>query len=230
MNLVNKLLFACSLAVERIKHNLFPQRRIHLLGDSLMAPQPWYKYPRSGWGEQLYALLNTDKVKVYNKARNGASARTFYEDGYFKKALSNFKNGDIAVIGFAHNDKGDDATATTTFESYLLKFIEQLQHKGARVILGTPINIYGVNDSHGTFPQAIRRLATDYNLQLIDMTNYSNQLSAELNDEQHRELYLIIPTSKFIMFPNGITDPIHLSPYGARVFAKYAADTINPLL
>ncbi|WP_295769563.1 GDSL-type esterase/lipase family protein [uncultured Mucilaginibacter sp.] len=230
MNLINKLLFACSLAVERIKRNLFPQRRIHLLGDSLMAPQPWYKYPRSGWGEQLYALLNTDKVKVYNKARNGASARTFYEDGYFKKVLSNVKNGDIAVIGFTHNDKGDDATATATFESYLFKFIEQLQHKGARVVLSTPINIYGVNDSHGAFPQAIRRLAASHHLPVIDITNYSHQLRVELDDEQHRELYLIVPAGKFIMFPNGITDPIHLSPYGARVFAKYAANTINSLL
>lgn len=195
-----------------------------------MAPQPWYKYPRSGWGEQLHKHLKTDKVAVINKARNGASAKTFFENGFFSKVLRRVKSGDIVIIGFGHNDKGDDSSAIVVFREYISNFIKKLKSKGAVIIIGTPINLYGLAPDHGEYPEVIKSLAGEYSTALADLTSYSVQLHQQMGLDAVKDLYLITMPGQFIMFPNGIQDFIHLSPFGAQLFAKHVADVINDMI
>lgn len=231
MNTTKKVFFAVSLLIERIKYTVWPARRIHLIGDSLMAPQPWYKYPRTGWGNELQAYLNTDKVKVINHARNGGSTMSFDELGHFKKALKTVKKNDIVVLGFAHNDRyhvpANGNSPLALFNTLITRFIAQIKEKNAAVILCTPINLYNFGDDHGDFPEAIKLLSQSLSTGFLDLYSYSKDVQLSLGKEKAKELYLITQPGRFIMHPNGINDFIHLSPYGAQVFAKYASETLN---
>lgn len=202
-----------------------------------MAEQPWFKYPRTGWGTQLHHYLSTDKVKVINHARNGASTRSYRV--HWKTALQSIRSGDIVVIGFAHNDEyytmPDGSSPIKEFSSLLTGYIHQLKSNGAIVIAGTPVALYDFKNglfegSHGEYPTAIRAIAEKTGVQVLDLYQYSQQLLNELGEKKARELYLILPPGQFVMYPAGVTDVIHTSVFGAQVFAKYAAETINQLL
>jgi len=59
-----------------------------------------------GWGNFLGDFLNTDSVKVENRALGGRSSRTYIEEGLWDKVLSAVKPGDYIVMQFGHNDGG----------------------------------------------------------------------------------------------------------------------------
>lgn len=196
-----------------------------------MAQQRWYKYPRTGWGTQLFEYLHTDKVQVINHARNGGSVMSFDRQNHFKHALQAVNENDIVIIGFAHNDQfhkpTDGQSALTVFEVLMTGFINKLKEKKAKAILSTPITRYTLTPDHGEFPQVIRTIAKSTNIGLIDFYNFSENLQHQLGSVKSKELYLIAESDQYIMHPKGIQDHIHLSPYGAQLFAKFAADTIN---
>jgi lysophospholipase L1-like esterase len=234
MNYFEKVFFAASLLAQKVRYTISPQKRIHLLGDSLMAGQPWYKYPRTGWGTQLKAFINSDRIRVINHARNGASTMSFNKFKHFKKALRAIKENDIVIVGFAHNDQfykpANGELVLNVFEALLTGFVNELKNQKAIIFLGTPITRYNLSADHGSFPEAIKVIAQKTNVGLIDLHAYSEDLQYQLGEEKVKELYLIAAPGRFIMHPDGIQDHIHLSPYGAQVFAKYAADVINQLI
>lgn len=229
MNQLAKITFGTSILFYRIRHRISPQKRIHLLGDSLMADQPWYKYPRTGWGGQLAAYLNSDKVSVVNHAKNGASTQTFA----WEPPLSTIRPNEIAIVGFAHNDIGN--TPVSTFSEILTSRVKELKNKGATVLLGTPIakHLFAddvFRDELSEYSMAVKTVAQEQDVPLLDLHQYSVKLISEMGKAQSAELYLILPPGKFTMHPQGVHDVIHLSVYGAQVFAKYASETINRLL
>ena len=59
-----------------------------------------------GWENFLGDFLNTDSVKVENRALGGRSSRTYIEEGLWEKVLSAVKPGDYIIMQFGHNDGG----------------------------------------------------------------------------------------------------------------------------
>jgi lysophospholipase L1-like esterase len=119
--------------------------------------------PLRGWGSEIGAFFDPEKINVVNRAIGGRSSRTFITDGRWDKILSELKPGDFVLVQFGHNDDGDykdpkakgrpsihsegEETAeafksdlkTTetihTFGWYMRKYAADAKAKGATVIL-----------------------------------------------------------------------------------------------
>ena len=140
------------------------RRKVHMIGDSTMSEYKPAATPKRGWGMYLQAFFNPDSVEVNNRAKSGASTRTFYEtENLWPSVKEQFRSGDYLIIQFAHNDekcKGEDVyvknaelralgqdTLTdmrgtepnTTYKEYLFKFINEAREYGVTPILMSPI-------------------------------------------------------------------------------------------
>ena len=140
------------------------KRKVHTIGDSTMSEYKPAATPKRGWGMYLQAFFNPDSVEVNNRAKSGASTRTFYEtENLWPSVKAQMNAGDYLIIQFAHNDekcKGEDVyvknaelralgqdTLTdmrgtepnTTYKEYLFKFINEAREYGVTPILMSPV-------------------------------------------------------------------------------------------
>ncbi|MDR2675059.1 MAG: rhamnogalacturonan acetylesterase [Opitutaceae bacterium] len=65
----------------------------------------------TGWGGALPAFFDTGKINIANRARGGASSRSFITAGDWDRLLAEMKPGDFILIQFGHNDAGPVNTA-----------------------------------------------------------------------------------------------------------------------
>lgn len=155
---------------------------VFLAGDSTVTDQPGYTY--SSWGQSLPRFLNGD-IAVANYAESGESGASFLAARRFDKILSVAKSGDYVMIQFGHNDQKDKspgAGAFTNYKANLLKMIEGARDKGITPILITPVNRKTfdaegkITNSLGDFPEAVRQLAAEQKVPLIDLNAMSKVL------------------------------------------------------
>src|SRR5580698_4196312 len=95
-----------------------------------------------GWGPGFCAVL-TSNVTCVNKARNGRSSKSYYDEGAWKGALA--EHGDYYLIQFGHNDmpgKGADRETDpeTTYAANLRRYTVQAREQGARPIIVTSLS------------------------------------------------------------------------------------------
>lgn len=137
-------------------------RKIHTIGDSTMATYNESTTVTRGWGQMFQQFFKGD-ITVNNRAKSGASSKSFYEESaYWQSVKKQIEPGDYVIISFAHNDEknngcdGDslkayytaNGNATTaasldyrgttpsgTFKAYLRKYIEETRALGATPIL-----------------------------------------------------------------------------------------------
>lgn len=139
---------------------------VHTIGDSTMADYDENTTPKRGWG-MMFQQFFTGDLTVNNRAKSGASSKSFYEESaYWESVKKHIKPGDYVLIQFAHNDEktdgmdgdeliayyksvGDEAgaaatdyrgtTAAGTYKDYLRKYIEETRALGATPVLVSPI-------------------------------------------------------------------------------------------
>ncbi len=139
---------------------------VHTIGDSTMADYDENTTPKRGWG-MMFQQFFTGDLTVNNRAKSGASSKSFYEESaYWESVKKQIKPGDYVLIQFAHNDEktdgmdgdeliayyksvGDEAgaaatdyrgtTAAGTYKDYLRKYIEETRALGATPVLVSPI-------------------------------------------------------------------------------------------
>ncbi len=137
-------------------------RKIHTIGDSTMATYSESTTVTRGWG-QMFQQFFTDDITVNNRAKSGASSKSFYEESaYWQSVKKQIEPGDYVIISFAHNDEknngcdgdslkayytanGDATTAASldyrgttpsgTYKAYLRKYISETRALGATPIL-----------------------------------------------------------------------------------------------
>ena len=137
-------------------------RKVHTIGDSTMATYNESTTVTRGWGQMLQQFFTGD-ITVNNRAKNGASSKSFYmESPYWQSVKKQIEPGDYVLIQFAHNDektngcdgdelkayytgKGDAAkaaatdyrgtTANGTYKEYLRKYVEETRALGATPVL-----------------------------------------------------------------------------------------------
>ncbi len=124
-------------------------------------------------------------VAVANHAESGESLKSFLGAKRFDKILNTMKTGDYLFIQFGHNDQKDkspNAGAFTTYKTNLVRFIsEARQHGGLPVLVTSMERKAGVtNDTLGDFPAAVRLVAREENVPLIDLHSMSKVLYAAL--------------------------------------------------
>lgn len=205
---------------------------IYTIGDSTMADKKPEVYPETGWCQGLGEYFD-EYVKVDNQAVNGRSTKSFIDEGRWQIVLDSLKPGDFVFIQFGHNDQKDyDSTRyTTPFGTYsenLARFVSETLEKGATPVLFTSIvrRKFGEDgklvDTHGEYLLAVKSVAKDMNVSLIDLQKLTENWVNSIGDEPSKKMYLW--TEPDDRFPEGRKDDTHLSAEGAKKVAQLALD------
>jgi lysophospholipase L1-like esterase len=198
-------------AIEITPANNIPT--IYLLGDSTVCDQPLEPY--SSWGQMLTRFLGPGVV-IANNAESGESLRSSLGARRLDKVLSTMKPGDYLFIQYGHNDEKDrspGAGAFTTYKADLKRFVDGARERGGIPVLITPVqrqtfDEHGkIKNSHGDYPEAVRRVAAEENVPLIDLNGMSKLLYEALG-----------PEGSGAAFKSG--DATHHSNYGSYELAK----------
>lgn len=209
--------------------------KVFIAGDSTAATKLPDKKPETGWGERIVELFS-DSVEFINFALNGRSSKSFIDEGHLQKIKDLISSGDFLFIQFGHNDEKSDielhTDAFTTYKSYLKRYIEVAQTANATPVLLTSIQRRNFNenkeitDTHGDYPIAMRELAIELNVNLIDMNEKTRILFNTLGPEKTKEIFLWVSPNESPNYPEGLQDNTHFNESGAKKIATLVAEGI----
>ncbi len=197
-----------------------PTITLYIAGDSTAQTYGDEEFPQTGWGQVLGHYFTPDRVQVANHAAGGRSSKSFILEGRLEQILNEIKPGDYLFIQFGHNDQKNAteedlstrytdpelaATDNLSYKKHLKLYIEGARQKGAFPVLLTSVVrrrfkggvFYGIEDM-GRYPLAMKELAEEMKVPLIDMNVKCARLVESLGEEQSKGLYM------------------HLSPYDER--------------
>ena len=230
-------------------------RPIHIFmaGDSTMAQkvlsksgtdsitgQKWEEaFLERGWGMLLPELFS-NKVVIDNLAQNGRSTRTFIEQGWWDKIISNVQKGDYVIIQFAHNDgakdKPDRYTTPEDYRKNMIRFVDEVKAKGGHPIICTSIMRRKFDkdgklvDTHGVYPAISREVASEKRIPLIDMQKLTaDWLTKEGPDSTKQYFHKIPADGSSKLYPKGLDDNTHLNEKGARIVAGFFVSELKRL-
>ena len=165
------------------------------------------------------------RVRTENHALSGRSSKSFVEEGRLDTILAALKHGDILLAQFGHNDqkKEDPKRYTepwTTYQDHLRLYIDGARSRGAVPVLATPAerrrfdsngNAY---TSHGDYPAAMRALAAEKCVPLIDVQAQTMALWQQLGPEE---------TKKYFLYVGERRDNTHFNTPGAAAIARFVS-------
>lgn len=199
---------------------------LFLAGDSTVvdeSSEPW-----SGWGQLLPRFLTSD-IAVANYAESGEAANSFVSSKRFAKLLTKIEKGDYLFIQFGHNDqkqKGQGKGPYASYTSDLRYLINEARAKGANPVLITSMNRRTfdnngkITNSHGDYPDAVRKLAQQENVPLIDLNVMSKALYEAWGVEGSKSAFVHYPAGTFPNQDKDLEDNTHFNPYGGYEIAK----------
>jgi lysophospholipase L1-like esterase len=202
-------------------------RTLFIAGDSTAAQKYADAAPETGWGMALPFFLHKDRP-VANHAVNGRSSKSFVDEGRLDVILAAIRPGDFLVVQFAHNDeKAEDPTRYTepwsTYQDYLRLYIEGARARGARPVLATSVERRRFDasgnavPSHGDYPAAMRALAREERVALLDIQALSLALWQKLGVEETKTYFNWTATEQ---------DNTHFNPPGAIAVARLVAQEL----
>ncbi|MBT2741217.1 rhamnogalacturonan acetylesterase [Bacillus sp. ISL-77] len=208
---------------------------IFLAGDSTVASCPRNEAPMAGWG-QVFQLFFTDKIKVHNFAKGGASTNTFIEQGYLDIILDFIQPNDYLFIQFDHNDQKSFGTQPfTTYQSYLTEYVIGAREKGAIPILVTSVHRRNFDEQGrlvntlGDYPSAMIQLAETLDVQLINLWEKTDKLYQTLGPEASKQLFTWFAPNEYPNYLEGIQDNTHFCEHGAEEVGKLVIEGIKEL-
>ncbi len=212
------------------------QLALFLAGDSTVTDQDETGYPYAGWGQLLSMYLKHD-VAVVNHAMSGRSSKSFIDEGRLAAIDAELKADDFLFIQFGHNDeKADEARHTdpeSTYPAYLRQYIVAARLKRAHPVLVTSVHRRffeadgTLRDTHGPYLEAVRRLAAEEQVPLIDLAERSRALFEQLGDEETKNVFMWGAPGEFVNFPGGVQDNTHFQERGAMLLARIVAEEIR---
>ena len=187
---------------------------VYVLGDSTVCDQP--REPFASWGQMLPRFF-TPGVAIANHAESGESLRSSLGAHRLDKVLETMRTGDYLFIQYGHNDM--KSVSAEAYKADLKRFVTEARKKGGMVVLVTPVNrrtFQGstVTNSLKDFPDAVRALAKEETVPLIDLHAMSKTLYEALGPEKSGAL-----------FKTG--DGTHHNNYGAYELAKCVVEGIR---
>ena len=210
---------------------------IFTIGDSTCANKTLEKGAlERGWGQMLPSYLDSRYVVVDNHALNGRSSKSFRDEGHWQPVYDKIKKGDYVFIQFGHNDqkpKEDRHTDPgTTYNENLRRYINETREKGGIPVLLTSMvrRKFDENgkliETHGDYLQAVRDVAAEMNVVLIDHNISSKQLVESMGPEDSKKLYMWVEKDTNLALPNGREDDTHLRALGAKKMANLILDEV----
>lgn len=228
LNWDNKLTleFAAGSAIQQIKLTQTEHvTRVFLAGDSTVTDQE--QAPYASWGQMITQYLD-ESVVVANFAESGESLTSFKQSKRWDKILSLLHANDYVFIEFSHNDEKLQGEGIGPWQSYsdlLREFILTSRAKGAIPVLLTPTQRRffkpdgTLKASHGDFPDAMRAVATELKVPLIDITHMSTIVYQSWGDELSKKAFVHYPANTFAHQTKTLNDNTHFNPFGANEMA-----------
>ncbi|MFD6999356.1 rhamnogalacturonan acetylesterase [Streptomyces mirabilis] len=197
------------------------RRTLYIAGDSTAAQKYADAAPETGWGMALPFFLR-EHLEVANHAVNGRSSKSFVDEGRLEVIFEAIRPGDLLLIQFGHNDeKSADPTRYTepwsTYQDYLRQYVDGARARGARPVLATSVERRKFDaqgnavPTHGDYPAAMRALAEEERVALLDIQALSIALWQRLGVEE---------TKKYFNWTATEQDNTHFNPPGAIAVAR----------
>ncbi|MEU7028179.1 rhamnogalacturonan acetylesterase [Streptomyces sp. NPDC046275] len=202
-------------------------RTLHLAGDSTAAQKYADAAPETGWGTALPFFLHRD-LAVANHAVNGRSTRSFLAEGRLDAILRVIRPGDLLLVQFGHNDQKTDDPARgtdpwTTYQDNLRLFAAAARERGALPVFATSVERRRFDPAGtalatlGAYPAAMRAVARETGVPLLDVTARSLALWQALGPEATKAYFNWTPTEQ---------DNTHFNPPGAIEIARLVTDEL----
>jgi lysophospholipase L1-like esterase len=212
--------------------------RVFLAGDSTMADKP-IDLPERGWGMVLPRYFK-DPAAVHNHAVNGRSTKSFIDEGKWQAIVDQLRDGDVVIVQFGHNDEKQEDPARytdpkTTFRDNLRRFVSDVRARKASPILATPVARRKFDASvtllptHGEYPDAVRAVAAETKVPLLDLERATSKWLQEIGDEPSKRFFVWIEPGKFAALPEGRQDDTHFVEAGAAHVAELAIAEMRAL-
>ncbi len=201
----------CLVAMEIVKDNALPT--IFVAGDSTVGDPR--RGPGGNWPTQICQFFKPE-IALCNSAEGGETSKSFVTGLRMDKVLSQMKAGDFFLVQFGHNDSKANWPQTytdpaTSFKAYLRVFLEETRRRGATLVLVTPMERRTNGDTVGAWARAMRELAAQENIPLIDQWAASKELW----------------TAMGVNVNSAFSDQTHLSGYGGYLLAKLMVSGIR---
>ncbi len=215
-------------------HRLDQVKTVFLAGNSTVTDQA--KEPWAAWGQMIPRFFMPG-VAVANYAESGEALKSFVAEKRLLKIMNLIRPGDYLFIEFGHNDQKPASAAFvepfTGYKELLQQYIHETREKGAFPVLLTPVHrrnfdAYGrIVNTHGDYPEAVRQVAREENVPLIDLNAMSATLYEALGPEGSKKLFVHYPAASFPGQETELKDDSHHSVYGAYELAKCVAEGIK---
>jgi len=232
---------------------------IYLIGDSTVADYSLEddydskRYPLVGWGQVFqpffvtdslkhveHLLGKVDRVKIDDRAKGGRSTRTFFQEGRWAAVYKNLQKGDVVMMQFGHNDGAENKPERYVdiqgYKEFLRLFINQTRERGALPILLTPVarnypwKEGRLHNVHGEYPQAVRDVAIEMDVKLIDLNELSmTNFSVKGQDYVTKSYFMNFPAGQFRAYPDGQQDNTHFQVAGGKAVAQLVFDAMKGL-
>jgi lysophospholipase L1-like esterase len=197
---------------------------VYLAGDSTVADQT--SEPAASWGQMLPRFFRND-VAIANHAESGETLKSFLTALRLDKILATLKPGDWLLIQFGHNDQKMQwpqtyVEAATTYRAYLRVYIAEAKRRGATPVLITSperrnFDASGhIVESHRDYPDAVREVAREDGIALIDLHAMSKTFYEALGEERAA-----------LAFNDNGKDRTHHNNYGAYELARMVVEGIR---
>jgi len=188
---------------------------IFLAGDSTVTDQT--KEPWTSWGQMLTRFFKPD-IAVANYAESGETLRAFVGEKRLEKLLTQMKSGDYLFIQFAHNDMKLGTPSEIGYPDSLRLFIDEARSRGAFPVLVTSMHRRQFDDNGKVvdtlagFPEAMKAVADEENVPLIDLHAMSRQFYEAMGSENSAKAFV---------------DGTHHNAYGAYELAKCIVEGVK---
>jgi lysophospholipase L1-like esterase len=198
---------------------------IYLAGDSTVVDQD--KEPWAAWGQMLPVFFN-DRIAIANEAESGETIASFVGEHRFDKIFSTLRSGDYLLMQFAHNDQkpGPGFVSIPAYKDLLRRYIAMARDRGAHPMLVTSMNRRDftpdgkIEATLGDYPDAMRAVAREQNVPLIDLNAMSKTLFEAMGPDGTLEAFVHYPANTFPGQTEELKDNTHFNSYGALELAK----------
>jgi len=199
---------------------------VFLAGNSTVVDQddePW-----AAWGQMLPRFFGPG-VAVANHAESGLSLSSFLGSHRLDKVLSVMKPGDYLFVEFGHNDQKEHGPNDGPFLAYserLKQFVHAARQQGGIPVLVTSTSrrSFGaggkIENSLGDFPAAVRQVAQQEQVPLIDLNALTTTLYEAVGEEETKKLFVHYPANSYPGQTQALADNTHFNPYGAYEVAR----------
>lgn len=205
-------------------------KTIFITGDSTVVDaqyEPW-----ASWGQMLPYFFVPNEVVIANYAESGETLKAFEDRHRIDKIWNQIKPGDYLFIQFGHNDQKAGNSTKSGYRKRLKEWILKAKELGAVPVLVTSMNrrVFDENNkivnTLDDFPDAVREIAKEEKVYLIDLNALSKTLFEAMGPENAQKAFVHYPANSYPNQPIALADDTHFNPYGAYELAQCVVKSI----